>query len=159
MWLTSISGSILWKLLFWKAGVSGLKAKITWTAWTPGIYFQVSENNQLSRAPPTGTKKQRLKFKVDNIYAQYRVPFFFWKSSHNDKEYKTYFRLFLLLKDGSSRLRDPNFLTTGHWKYMHRDKSSHRRFKDWGGETLNTMLNGQQLKEMGVAQQRDRTEG
>lgn len=28
-----------------------------------------------------------------------------------------------------------------------------------GGETLNIMLNGQQLKEMGVAQQRDRTEG
>lgn len=42
---------------------------------------------------------------------------------------------------------------------MHREKSSHRRFKNWGWERLNIMLNGKELKEMGVAHRRERTEG
>lgn len=104
-----------------------------------------NEKKQLSRAPPTGTKKQRLKFKADTEYCTS----FFWKSSHNEKEYKTYFKLFLFMRDGSSWLRDPNCLTTGHWKYIPRDKSSHGDSKIGSGERLNIMLNDKQLKEMG----------
>lgn len=100
----------LWKLLFWKLGAGGPKAKITWRAWTPGIYLQASENNRYQGLPLQAPKRKAWNLRWISFMhrTENYVPFFFfWKSFQDEKKYKTCFKLFLFL-------RDPNFLTTEH---------------------------------------------